>query len=32
MDGRRKAEEARNLATAIKIRDEEGDGSAAVGQ
>ena len=29
MDGRRKAEEARNLATAIKIRDDEGDGSAA---
>jgi hypothetical protein len=29
MDGRRKAEEARNLATAIKIRDDEGDESAA---
>ena len=29
MDGRRKAEEARNLATAIRIRDDEGDGSAA---
>jgi hypothetical protein len=26
---RRKAEEARNLATAIKIRDDEGDESAA---
>ena len=29
MDGRRKAEEARNLVTAILIRDDEGDGSAA---
>ena len=29
MDGRRKAEEARNLVTAIRIRDDEGDGSAA---
>jgi hypothetical protein len=29
MLGRRKAEEARNLATAIKIRDDEGDESAA---
>jgi hypothetical protein len=29
MDGRRKAQEARNLVTAIKIRDDEGDGSAA---
>ena len=28
MEGRRKAEEARNLATAIKIRDDEGDESA----
>jgi hypothetical protein len=29
MDGRRKAEEARNLVTAIRIRDDEGGGSAA---
>jgi hypothetical protein len=29
LDGRRKAEEARNLATASRIGDDEGDGSAA---
>ncbi len=29
MDGRRKAEEARNLATLIKIRDDPGQGLAA---